>query len=38
MQGSKLASLAGNIVSIQLKISNQVKENETKTEGKWDWG
>ena len=30
MLGPNLASWAGNIVKIQLKLSNQVKEKETK--------
>ena len=33
MQGPNLASRAGNFVMIQLKFSNQVKENETKNRG-----
>ena len=30
MQWPNLASQAGNIVKIQLKLSNQVEENKTK--------
>ena len=36
MQGPNLAFGVGNIVKIQLKLSNQVKENKTKTG--WKWG
>ena len=30
MQGPNLASRAGNMIKIQLKLKNQVEENETK--------
>ena len=35
MQGFNLASWGGNIVKIQPKLSNQMKENEIKTKWKW---